>query len=43
MREQGTNRKDRYTSVSYGAWLCELLERDLAASANNYEYSVFIN
>lgn len=43
IREQGSNRKDRYTSVSYGVWLCELLERDLLTNANNYEYSVLIN
>ena len=43
VREQGTNRKDRYTSVSYGAWLCELLERDLVSTNNDYEYTVLIN
>lgn len=43
IREQGTNRKDRYTSVSYAAYLCSLLERDLVANTNNYEYAVFIN
>lgn len=43
VHEQGTNRKDRYTSVSYGAWLCELLERDLVSTNNDYEYSVIIN
>lgn len=43
IREQGTNRKDRYTSVSYAAYVCSLLERDLLANTNNYEYSVFIN
>lgn len=43
VHEQGTNRKDRYTSVSYGAWLCELLERDLISTNNDYEYTVLIN
>ena len=43
VHEQGSNRKDRYTSVSYGAWLCELLERDLVSTNDDYEYSVFIN
>ena len=43
IREQGANRKDRYTSVSYAAYVCSLLERDLLANTNNYEYSVFIN
>lgn len=43
IREQGKNRKDRYTSVSYGTYLCSILERDLLTNNDDYEYSVFIN
>lgn len=43
IREQGNNRKDRYTSCSYGAYLCGLLERDLLTHNDDYEVSVFIN
>lgn len=43
IREQGNNRKDRYTSCSYGAYLCSLLERDLLTKNDDYEVSVFIN
>lgn len=41
--EQGTNRKDRYTSVSYGSYFASLLEKDLLSNDDEYEYSVFIN
>lgn len=41
--EQGTNRKDRYTSVSYGSWFASQLEKDLISSSEDYEYSIFIN
>lgn len=43
IREQGNNRKDRYSSCSYGAYLCSLLERDLLTNNDDYEVSVFIN
>lgn len=43
IREQGNNRKDRYTSVSYGSYMASLLERDLINQNEEYEYDVFIN
>lgn len=41
--EQGTNRKDRYTSISYGSWFASQLEKDLISSSEDYEYGTFIN
>lgn len=41
--EQGSNRKDRYTSCSYGSYFASLLEKDLLSQNDEYEYSVFIN
>jgi hypothetical protein len=41
--EQGSNRKDRYTSISYGSWFASALEKDLMSANDDYEYSVFIN
>lgn len=41
--EQGSNRKDRYTSCSYGSYFASLLEKDLISQNDEYEYSVFIN
>lgn len=41
--EQGNNRKDRYTSVSYGSWFASALEKDLLAANEDYEFGVFIN
>jgi len=41
--EQGTNRKDRYTSVSYGSYFASMLEKDLVSNSDDYEYSVIIN
>lgn len=43
IREQGNNRKDRYSSASYGNYFISLLERDLVNKDNEYEYSVLIN
>ena len=43
IREAGTNRKDRYTSVSYGSYFATLLEKDLYAQGDDYEYCTFIN
>jgi len=37
------NRKDRYTSASYGNYFIDQLELDLLADASNYEYCTFIN
>lgn len=41
--EQGSNRKDRYTSCSYGSYFASLLEKDLLSQNEEYEYTVFIN
>ena len=41
--EKGTNRKDRYTSLSYGNYFASLLEQDLLSNSSDYEYEVFIN
>lgn len=41
--EQGNNRKDRYTSVSYGSWFASQLEKDLGSLNEDYEYSTIIN
>lgn len=43
IKEQGTNRKDRYTSVSYGSWFASALEKDLISTNDDYEYTVIIN
>lgn len=41
--EQGANRKDRYTSVSYGSWFASQLEKDMISQNGDYEYGTFIN
>jgi hypothetical protein len=43
IHEQGSSRKDRYTSVSYGSYMASLLERDLVSQTDEYEYDVFVN
>ena len=43
IREQGNNRKDRYTSVSYGSYFATQLEKDLISQSEEYEYATFIN
>lgn len=43
IHEQGANRKDRYTSCSYGSYFASLLEKDLISKNEEYEYSVFVN
>lgn len=43
IREQGNNRKDRYTSVSYGSYFATQLEKDLMMNNSDYEYATFIN
>lgn len=43
VKEQGTSRKDRYTSCSYGSYFAGLLERDLLSGNDDYEFEVFIN
>lgn len=41
--EKPGERKDRYTSVSYGNFMISMLERDMVSSSEEYEYSVLIN
>ena len=41
--EQGSNRKDRYTSFSYGSYFIDQLELDLLGSSNDYDYTTLIN
>lgn len=43
VREQGANRKDRYTSCSYGSYFASLLEKDLVSHNEDYEFATFIN
>lgn len=43
IKERGANRKDRYTSCSYGNYFADLLEQDLISNIDEYEYSIFIN
>lgn len=43
IHEQGLNRKDRYTSCSYGNYFASLLEKDLISKNDDYEFGVFIN
>ena len=43
VREQGNNRKDRYTSVSYGNYFCSQLELDLVGGNDDYEFGCFVN
>lgn len=43
IHEQGSNRKDRYTSCSYGSYFASLLEKDLISKNDDYEFITFIN
>ena len=43
IREQGSNRKDRYTSVSYGNWFANLLEQDLLSGGAEHDFCCLIN
>ncbi len=43
IHEQGRNRKDRYTSVSYGSYFVSMMERENVNGGDDYGYSVFIN
>ena len=43
IKESGANRKDRYTSCSYGSYFASLLEKDLISNNDEYEFEVFIN
>ena len=39
IKEQGSNRKDRYTSVSYGSYFIDQLEKDLIGNSSNESYA----
>lgn len=41
--ERSTERKDRYTSVSYCAYFSSLLSLDLLSSNSDYEFGIFVN
>lgn len=41
--ERSTERKDRYTSVSYCAYFSSLLSLDLLSSSGEYEFEIFVN
>lgn len=43
IKEKGSNRKDRYTSCSYGNYFADLLEQDFLSGSGEYEYETFIN
>ena len=43
VREQGNNRKDRYTSVSYMCYFATKLAQDLRTTNESYEYGCYIN
>lgn len=43
VREQGSNRKDRYTSVSYLCYFADKLGQDLSTINQDYEFDCFIN
>lgn len=41
--EQGSNRKDRYSSLSYGNYFASLLEQDLLSEDDNYDFVPLYN
>lgn len=41
--ERGKNRKDRYTSVSYGSYFFDLLERDNVLESSDYEFTPLVD
>ena len=43
IQEKGSNRKDRYTSCSYGSYFIDQLELDALNSSSEYEYAVLVN
>lgn len=43
IKERGANRKDRYTSCSYGSYFFSILGQDLLSNSDEYEFEVFIN
>lgn len=43
IKERGTNRKDRYSSCSYGSYFIDQLELDMTTTDEEYGYTTFIN
>jgi len=43
IEERSGARKDRYTSVSYGNYFADLLEKDLFADSGEYEFMTLYN
>lgn len=43
IQEKGKNRKDRYTSCSYGSYFIDKLELDEFSSSSEYEFSTLVN
>lgn len=43
VKESSTGHKDRYSSCSYTSYFATLLERDLFANNDDFEFGVFIN
>jgi len=41
--EQGSNRKDRYTSCSYGSYFIDQLEKDMLGSSSEYNFCCICN
>ena len=41
--ERGKNRKDRYTSISYGSYFFDLLERDNMFDTSDYDFVPLVN
>lgn len=43
IQEKGKNRKDRYTSCSYGSYFFDQLELDMLGNSSDYDYTTLIN
>ena len=43
IHEQGKNRKDRYTSASYGSYFIDQLELDMIGNSSDYDFCTLIN
>lgn len=43
IQEKGKNRKDRYTSCSYGSYFIDQLELDMLNTSSDYDFGIFVN
>lgn len=43
IQEKGKNRKDRYTSCSYGSYFIDQLELDMLGTSSDYNYTTLVN